>query len=219
MRPCPTSTLQMELPFTGRSPQIGIKVPPNRQGQRGPGVHSRRLTKLLAGVLRGTKYPLSDPPKVMSSRSGRLGQCGEEKTKVSSRQRKPGQLLEQPLPYSPRQPRGSAAKMADGWGRGPVLQQGTPDTLTSEKPSNLLLHRRKLAWGEIPQQPIKLSGAEGPPANDPIPDEPPVVSFDKQKFRILKQSEFLVFSYVIANFLILFKKSLQLKVTKKFSHV
>ena len=114
MRPCPTRTLQMELPFTGRTPQIGIKVPPNRQGQKGPGVHSRRLTELLAGVLRGTKYLLSDPPKVVSSRSGRLGQCGEEKTKVSSRQRKPGQLLEQPLPYSPRQLRGSAAKMVGG---------------------------------------------------------------------------------------------------------
>ena len=114
MRPCPTRTLQMELPFTGRTPQIGIKVPPNRQGQKGPGLHSRRLTKLLAGVLQGTKYLLSDPPKVVSSWSGRLGQCGEEKTKVSSRQRKPGQLLERPLPYSPRQLRGSAAKMVEG---------------------------------------------------------------------------------------------------------
>ena len=46
-----------------------------------------------------------------------------------------------------------------------------------------------------------------------------MVSFDKQKFRILKQSEFLVFSYVVANFKIPFKKSLQPKVTKKFSHV
>ena len=126
MRPCPTRTLQMELPFTGRTPQIGIKVPPNRQGQKGPGLHSRRLTKLLAGVLQGTKYLLSDPPKVVSSWSGRLGQCGEEKMKVSSRQRKPGQLLERPLPYSPRQLRGSAAKMVEGvWSR-PSPTAGEP---------------------------------------------------------------------------------------------
>ena len=86
---------------------------PNRQGQRGPGVHSRRLTKLLAGVLRGTKCPLSDPPKVTSSWSRCLGQCREGETKVSSRQRKPGQLLGQPLPYSPQQPWSSSAKMVD----------------------------------------------------------------------------------------------------------
>ena len=43
---CPKPALQMELPFIGRTPQIGIKaphvgteVPPNRQGQRGPGMH------------------------------------------------------------------------------------------------------------------------------------------------------------------------------------
>ena len=173
MRPCPTRTLQMELPFTGRTPQIGIKVSPNRQGQGGPGMHSRRLTKLLAGVLRGTKCPLSDPPKVTFSRSGSLGQCGEGKTKVSSRQRKPGQLLGQPLPCSPQQPRVPQPRWWTGCDQGPTLQQGNPDDLTSEKSSNLLLPRRKLVQREIPKHPIKLSGPEGPPANGQIQDEPP----------------------------------------------
>ena len=173
MRPCPTRTLQMELPFTGRTPQIGIKVPPNRQGQKGPGLHSRRLTKLLAGVLQGTKYFLSDPPKVVSSWSGRLGQCGEEKTKVSSRQRKPGQLLEQPLPYSPRQLRGSAAKMVEGvWSR-PSPTAGEPwqsDLREIRQPST---PPEEAVRREIPKHPIKLSGPEGPPANDQIQHEPP----------------------------------------------
>ena len=173
MRPCPTHTLPMELPFTGRTPQIGIKVSPNRQGQGGPGMHSRRLTKLLAGVLRGTKCPLSDPPKVTFSRSGSLGQCGEGKTKVSSRQRKPGQLLGQPLPCSPQQPRVPQPRWWTGCDQGPTLQQGNPDDLTSEKSSNLLLPRRKLVQREIPKHPIKLSGPEGPPANGQIQDEPP----------------------------------------------
>ena len=61
---CPKRALQMELPFTGRSSQIGTEVPLNRQGQRGPGMHSRRLTKLLVGVSQHSIDALSDPPKV-----------------------------------------------------------------------------------------------------------------------------------------------------------
>ena len=76
--PCPRCALQKELPFTGRTPpveikvlqigtkvpQIGTKFPQKRQGQRGPGVHSMRLTKLLAAGLQCTKGTLSNPPKV-----------------------------------------------------------------------------------------------------------------------------------------------------------
>ena len=65
-------------------------------------------------MFQGTKCPLSYPAKVTSSWSGSQDQRGEGKTKVSWRQRKPGQLLGQPLPYSPQQLRSSAAKMVDG---------------------------------------------------------------------------------------------------------
>ena len=81
----------MELPFIGRTPQIGIKapqvgteVPPNRQGQRGPGVHP--------GDSPDSWWMCHGEPKALflilqkskSSQRRNLGQFGEGKKGISS---------------------------------------------------------------------------------------------------------------------------------------
>lgn len=80
MRPCPTC-LTNGVAFHRRTPtELESKFPQQARSKR-PWYASRRLTKLLSGCVAGTKCPLSDPPKVMSSRrwtSGAVQRRGNE---------------------------------------------------------------------------------------------------------------------------------------------
>ena len=84
-----------------KAPQVGTEVPPNRQGQRGPGVHpgdSPDSWWMCHGAPKALFLILQ---KSKSSQRRNLGQFGEGKKRISSGQRKPRQLLGQPLPSSP----------------------------------------------------------------------------------------------------------------------
>ena len=57
MRPCPTRTLQMELPFTGRTPQIGIKVPPKQARSKRPWCALQETYRIAGGCVARYQIP------------------------------------------------------------------------------------------------------------------------------------------------------------------
>ena len=163
----------MEFPFTVRTPQTGTEVPQTDK--------VKKATVCTPGDLPNCWQVCCDIPnalflilqELMSSQSRCPAWCGEGKRKVSSRQRKPQQLLGQPLPRSPPQPWSSAAETAGRvWsGQGAVAGEPWRSGLRE-----ILQPSALLGEGGVERNPWATDQAEGPtgpPAHDSIPDEPP----------------------------------------------
>ena len=89
-------------------------------------MHSGRLTVGADGCVETSVRPLSDPPIFSVSSEWKSRPAWAREEKVSSRQKEPRQLLGQPLPRSPPQPRSSAAESAGRVQSGHSPAAGSP---------------------------------------------------------------------------------------------
>ena len=105
---------------------------PKQARSKGPGVHSGDSPDSWWMCHGASKALFLILQKSKSSQRRNLGQFGEGKKRISFGQRKPQQLLGQPLPFSPQQPRDLQPKWRTGCDWGTALQLGKPDALTWE---------------------------------------------------------------------------------------